>query len=370
MSSIDDFVSYKNQNNKTYFKFSIPYKLFALGKSFSISGITIVDATAIKAGTTISGPLYAELLANYEFDNLNVSNTVTADSIEVNEANIVNANVQNLDAIDIESNNISANSGNIEDIVSEQVSADRINSAQIHTKVEKENIGYTVIPQHQSNELYAIAIPITNGIWEVELEGSIKATIAKTNSAVEVTYWRDTPNSLLYIGVKDDILYLYTYDSGKVYFSNTTLEINDTTISTYAPISPNYPILDTLDYKFEIITKQGIVNTTTTYINDLIVTGRAAIEENTADDIYVENNDSNSTMYPTFVDSNNPQRDIEKLYTSSNITFNPNRGIIEASRLDLSERIKVSDKFYIGTSITQAQLEQLEDNALVITCGD
>lgn len=377
----------------------------------------------MKSGVTIEGPLYADL-AEANFQNINVSDTITTDTITAE-----NATITNIASNTAEIDNLEAESAKVNELNATEITSDRINSSQIHTKIDKENIGYTIIPEHQDTELYAIAVPITNGIWEIEIEGKLKATISKVNAAVEVVYWRNTQDSLPYIGVKEDVLYLYTRDSGKVYFSNNTLEVNDTTISTYGPTSPEYPILENLDYKFDIITKQGIVNTETTYIKNLIVTGSTTIEETTADDIYVVENNTDGEFYPTFVDSNNEDSEPEDLYTNNKISVNPNEGSLSVSKvktpnleyyddqvtinagiwdsgsnkltlmaegendsaiitllgkrnndaeitmgtnvsidnnLTVNNAEKVSNKFYVGPTLSSADLAQLADNALVI----
>lgn len=311
----------------------------------------------MKSGVTVEGPLYADL-AEASFRNIHVS-AITADTVIAENANIISV-LSNTAQID----DLEAESAEINELNATEITSDRINSSQIHTKVEKENIGYTTIPEHQVTELYAIAVPITNGIWEIEIEGSLKATISKVNAAVEVVYWRNNYDSLPYIGVKDDKLFIYTRDSGKVYFSNSTLESEDTTVEIYAPNSPEYPILDNLDQKFEIITKNGVVNTTTTYVGDLIVTGGATITETTADDIYVKQNIIEDDVYPTFVDSNNEDSEPEKLYTTPDIKFNPYEGSVKAKKLYTDEF--VSSKLYVGRTLTSEQLALLEDNALVI----
>lgn len=312
----------------------------------------------MKSGVTVEGPLYADL-AEANLQNINVSGEITANTITAENANITSVVSDTVQIDDLE-----AESAEVNELNATEITSDRINSSQIHTKVEKENIGYTTIPEHQSTELYAIAVPITNGIWEIELENSIKATISKANAAVEVVYWRNNSDSLPYIGVKDDKLFIYTRDSGKVYFSNSTLESEDTTVEIYAPTSPGYPVLETLDSIFEIITKNGVVNTTTTYVNDLIVTGSTTITETTADDIYVKQNIIEDDVYPTFVDSNNEDAEPEKLYTTPDIKFNPYEGSVKAKKLYTDEF--VSSKLYVGRTLTSEQLALLEDNALVI----
>lgn len=393
--------------------------------SISISGYSsVIPWKDMKSGVTVEGPLYAEL-AEADFQNINVQGAITASTV-----NAENANISTI----VVSDRARASLAEIErayitEVNATEVLTDRINSSKIYTKVDKEDIGYTIIPEHQITELYAIAVPITNGIWEIEIEGGFKTTISKVNAAVEVVYWRNLPNDLPLIGVKDDVLYLYTRDSGKVYFSNNTLEVNYTTISIYGPTSPEYPILDNLDQKFEIITRHGIVNTATTYMGDLIVTGSSTIETSTADDIYVIENNTDAEFYPTFVDSNNENAEIEDLYTNRKISVNPNEGRLSASKVrtprveyndepitiaastydtgsnslnliadgdndsaiitligkrnsdaeirmegnvsinknlivDNSE--KISNKFYVGPTLSAADLAQLADNALVI----
>lgn len=311
----------------------------------------------MKSGVTVEGPLYADL-AEANLQNIN------ADTIITDHFHSIVAYIDRIVSHEAQIADLEVESAEVNELNATEITSDRINSSQIHTKVEKENIGYTTIPEHQSTELYAIAVPITNGIWEIELENSIKATISKANAAVEVVYWRNNSDSLPYIGVKDDKLFIYTRDSGKVYFSNNTLESEDTTVEIYAPTSPGYPVLETLDSIFEIITKNGVVNTTTTYVNDLIVTGSTTITETTADDIYVKQNIIEDDVYPTFVDSNNEDAEPEKLYTAPDIKFNPYEGSVKAKKLYTDEF--VSSKLYVGRTLTSEQLALLEDNALVI----
>jgi len=311
----------------------------------------------MKSGVTVEGPLYADL-AEASLQNIHAGTIIT------DHFHSIAAYIDRIVSHEAQIADLEAESAEVNELDATEITSDRINSSQIHTKVDKENIGYTTIPEHQTTELYAIAVPITNGIWEIELENSIKATISKANAAVEVVYWRNNSDSLPYIGVKDDKLFIYTRDSGKVYFSNNTLESEDTTVEIYAPTSPGYPILDNLDQKFEIITKNGVVNTTTTYVNDLIVTGSATITETTADDIYVKQNIIEDDVYPTFVDSNNEDEESEKLYTTPDIKFNPYEGSVKAKKLYTDEF--VSSKLYVGRTLTSEQLTLLEDNALVI----
>lgn len=377
----------------------------------------------MKSGVTVEGPLYADL-AEANLQNINVSGEITTDTITAE-----NANITSIVSATAKIDDLEAESAEVNELNATEITSDRINSSQIHTKVEKENIGYTTIPEHQSTELYAIAVPITNGIWEIEIEGSLKATVSKVNAAVEAVYWRNNSDSLPYIGVKDDKLYIYTRDSGKVYFSNNTLESEDTTVEIYAPNSPGYPVLETLENLFEIISKNGVVNTTTTYVNDLIVIGGATITKTTADDIYVVENNTDGEFYPTFVDSNNEEPESEKIYTNSKISVNPNKGSLSVSKvktpsleyqddqvtikatiwdsgsnkltlmaegendsavitlqgkrnndaeitmgtnvsidnnLTVNNAEKVSNKFYVGPTLSTADLAQLADNALVI----
>lgn len=378
----------------------------------------------MKSGVTVEGPLYADL-AEANLQNIIVSNKLTVNAIDAGDINVSG----NLDVTgDITAGLVDTMHVTANKVEAGDLEATRLNSSQIHTKVEKENIGYTTIPEHQITELYAIAVPITNGIWEIEIEGSLKATVSKVNAAVEAVYWRNNSDSLPYIGVKDDKLFIYTRDSGKVYFSNNTLESEDTTVEIYAPTSPGYPVLETLDHLFEIITKNGVVNSTTTYVNDLIVTGSTTITETTADDIYVVENNTDGEFYPTFVDSNNEDPESEKIYTNSKISVNPNKGSLSASRIEtpwvvsdddpltiaastydtgsneltliadgdndsavitlmgkrntaaeirmegnvsmenlaVADFEKVSNKFYVGPTLSASGLAQLADNALVI----
>lgn len=239
--------------------------------------------TSVNSGLTVVGPFYADLTAA-TFQNITVSNTLTAKTI--NAENV--AVSKDLEVIGtVTADKLESNEAEIKEQESETISADRINSSQIHTKVDKENIGYTIIPEHQRTEEYAIGIPITNGIWEIELESYFKATVDKTHSAGIVTYWRASESSLPQIGVKDDVLYLYTRKSGKVYFSNNTLEANDTTISIHAPNDPGYPVIETLDKQIDLIANNGVVATDTMIVDDIVINGDY---DSTFNDIYIKDN--------------------------------------------------------------------------------
>lgn len=246
--------------------------------------------TSVNSGLTVVGPFYADLTAA-TFQNITVSNTLTAKKI--NAENIaVSKDVEV--AGTVAADKIEANDAEIEEIESETITSDRINSSQIHTKVNKENIGYTIIQEHQNTEEYAVGIPITNGIWEVELENYFKATIDKTHSAGIVTYWRASESSLPQIGIKDDVLYLYTRKSGKLYFSNNILEVNDATVSIHAPNDPGYPVIETLDKQIDLIANNGVVATDTMIVDDIVINGDYDSTFNDIyikDDIYLEDED-------------------------------------------------------------------------------
>ena len=246
--------------------------------------------TSVNSGLTVVGPFYADLTAA-TFQNITVSNTLTAKKI--NAENIaVSEDVEVTGTV--AADKIEANDAEIEEIESETISTDRINSSQIHTKVNKENIGYTIIQEHQNTEEYAVGIPITNGIWEVELENYFKATIDKTHSAGIVTYWRASESSLPQIGIKDDVLYLYTRKSGKLYFSNNILEVNDATVSIHAPNDPGYPVIETLDKQIDLISNNGVVATDTMIVDDIVINGDYDSTFNDIyikDDIYLEDED-------------------------------------------------------------------------------
>jgi len=240
------------------------------------------EYTSVNSGLTVVGPFYADLTAA-TFQNITVSNTLTAKNI--NAENIaVSEDVEVSGTINTDK--IESNEAEIKEQESETISTDRINSSQIHTKVDKENIGYTIIQEHQDTEEYAVGIPITNGIWEVELENYFKATIDKTHSAGIVTYWRASESSLPQIGVKDDVLYLYTRKSGKLYFSNNILEVNDATVSIHAPNDPGYPVIEALDKQLDLITNNGVVATDTMIVDDIIINGDY---DSIFNDIYIKN---------------------------------------------------------------------------------
>jgi len=238
--------------------------------------------TSVNSGLTVVGPFYADLTAA-TFQNITVSNTLTAKNI--NAENIAVSKDLGVSGT-VNTDKIESNSADIKEQESETISTDRINSSQIHTKVDKENIGYTIIQEHQDTEEYAVGIPITNGLWEVELENYFKATIDKTHSAGIVTYWRASESSLPHIGVKDDVLYLYTRKSGKLYFSNNTLEVDDTTVSVNAPNDPGYPVVETLDKHIDLIANNGVVATDTMIVNDIVINGDY---NSTFNDIYIKN---------------------------------------------------------------------------------
>ena len=268
ITNVSDKIRYFVSGSSLYINVTEEASISCIGQTPTITNLQDTDFVFVKSGTNVLGPLYADL-AQANLQNITITNTLSAKTISAENVNISeDLTVSGTVHADIDADNIQADEIEVEDI-----SADRLNSSQIHTKVEKENLGYTTIPAHQSTELYAISVPVTNGLWEIELENSLRATLNKTNAAVEITYWRSSEDSLPLIGIKDDKLFIYTRDSGKVYFSNNTLENIDTTVEIYAPTSPNYPVVEDLDEKFEIATNNGVVNTSTTYVKDLVITG-------------------------------------------------------------------------------------------------
>ena len=299
--------------------------------------------TSVNSGLTVVGPFYADLTAA-SFQNITISNTltakdVTAENISVSEDVNVTGTVT---ADKIESNN-----ADIEEIESDAITSDRINSSQIHTKIDKENIGYTTVQEHQDTEEYTIGIPITNGLWEIELEGYIKATIDKTNSAVLITYWRDSESALTRVGVKDGVFYFYTRKSGKLYFSNNTLEVNDTTISVNAPNDPGYPVPETLDKEINITANEGVIATETMVVDNLIVTGDLTIKDFVADKVAVRITDEDQDFNVAFTAPlpNPEEEEVSNnyIYGDSDLTYNPTTNTLGTGSIKVEKDIELVD---------------------------
>lgn len=296
----------------------------------------------MKSGVTVEGPLYADL-AEANLQNINVSGEITADTITAENANITNVVSDTAQIDDLE-----AESAEINELDATEITSDRINSSQIHTKIDKENIGYTTIQEHQDTEEYTIGIPITNGLWEIELEGYIKATIDKTNSAVLITYWRESESALTRVGVKDGIFYFYTRKSGKLYFSNNTLEVNDTTVSVNAPNDPGYPVPETLDKEINITANEGVIATETMVVDNLIVTGEFFVRDSTADKVAIRTTDDDQDFNVTFttpLPSPENEEGISKnyIYGDSELTYNPNTNTLGTGNIKVEKDIELVD---------------------------
>jgi hypothetical protein len=301
------------------------------------------DYTSANSGLTVIGPFYADL-TKANFQNITISNTLTAKDITAE--NIAVSEDVNVDGT-VAADKVESNDAEIKEIESETITSDRLNSSQIHTKIDKENIGYTTIQEHQDTEEYTIGIPITSGLWEIELEGYIKATIDKTNSAVLITYWRESESALTRVGVKDGIFYFYTRKSGKLYFSNNTLEVNDTTVSINAPNDPGYPIPETLDKEINITTNEGVIATETMVVDNLIVTGDLTIKDFVADKVAVritdEDQDFNVTFTAPLPDPEEEETSNNYIYGDSNLTYNPNTNTLGTGSIKVEKSIELAD---------------------------
>ena len=301
------------------------------------------EYTSVNSGLTVVGPFYADLTAA-TFQNITVSGEINVDLINAENIDVSqDVNVRGM----VNADEVASNSADIKEIESDTITSDRINSSQIHTKIDKENIGYTTVQEHQDTEEYAIGIPITNGLWEIELEGYIKATIDKTNSAVLITYWRDSESALTRVGVKDGVFYFYTRRSGKLYFSNNTLEVNDTTVSVNAPNDPGYPIPETLDKEINIVTNEGAIATETMVVDNLIVTGDLTIKDFVADKVAVritdEDQDFNVTFTAPLPDPEQEEVSNNYIYGDSDLTYNPTTNTLGTGNIKVEKDITLVD---------------------------
>ena len=301
------------------------------------------EYTSVNSGLTVVGPFYADLTAA-TFQNITISNTLTAKDITAENISVSeDVNVTGT----VKADKVESNSADIKEIESETITSDRVNSSQIHTKIDKENLGYTTIPEHQDTEEYTIGIPITNGLWEIELEGYIKATINKTNSAVLITYWRASESALTRVGVKDGVFYFYTRRSGKLYFSNNTLEVNDTTVSVNAPNDPGYPVPETLDKEINIVTNEGAIATETMVVDNLIVTGDFSIKDFVADKVAVritdEDQDFNVTFTAPLPDPEQEEVSNNYIYGDSDLTYNPTSNTLGTGSIKVEKDITLVD---------------------------
>lgn len=313
LSSSNGFVKYGNYNNDIAFTVSESSYINYIG-DISITSGNITNEVLTKAGTTVVGNLYASL-QEANINNLTVANL----SATVIVGDDVRAD--NITASSVTADNITADSADIEELDTELAKVKELNTSQINTKVDIENIGYTIIPEHQSGTEYLVVVPETNGTWNLELPGYFKATIIKTKDAAVVTYNRASTTALSKVEVKDGKLYFFTEGYGKLYFANDSLE-NDNTVATYTENPPYTEPDETL----ELTANNGTVNTTRAYFNNVTVYGSMSIRDYSADKINTSKNDTDDTFYPTFVDSNNENEDAEKLFTNDTFTLNPYEG--------------------------------------------
>ena len=313
LSSSNGFVEYGNYNNELAFAVSESSYINYIG-DISITAGNITNEVLTKTGTTVAGDLYASI-QEANINNLTVANL----SATVIVGDDVRAD--NITAEHVTADEITADVGNIEDLESDAARIKELNTSQINTKVDIEDIGYTIIPEHQSGTEYLVVVPETNGTWNLELPGYFKATIIKTKDAAVVTYNRASTTALSKVEVKDGKLYFFTEGYGKLYFANDSLE-NDNTVATYTENPPYTEPDETL----ELTANNGTVNTTRAYFNNVTIYGSMSIRDYSADKINTSKNDTDATFYPTFVDSNNENEDAEKLYTNDTFTLNPYEG--------------------------------------------
>ena len=272
LSSSNGFVKYGNYNNDIVFTVSESSYINYIG-DISITTGNITNEVLTKVGTTVVGSLYASL-QEANINNLTVANL----SAEVIAGDEVRADNITADYVTVDE--ITADVGNIEDLESDSAKVKELNTSQINTKVDIENIGYTIIPEHQSGTDYLVVVPETNGTWNLELPGYFKATIIKTKDAAVVTYNRTSVVALSKIEVKYGRLYLFTEGYGKLYFANDSLE-NDNTVATYTENPPYTEPDETL----ELTSNNGTVNTTRAYFNNVTIYGSMSIRDYSADKI-------------------------------------------------------------------------------------
>lgn len=327
LSSSNGFVKYGNYNNYVAFTVSESSYINYIG-DISITSGNITGEVLTKAGTTVVGNLYASL-QEANINNLTVANL----SAEVIAGDEVRAD--NITADSVTADEITADIGNIEDLESDSAKIKELNTSQINTKVDIENIGYTIIPEHQIGTEYLVVVPETNGTWNLELPGYFKATIIKTKDAAVVTYNRASTTALSKVEVKNGKLYFFTEGYGKLYFANDSLE-NDNTVATYTENPPYTEPDETL----ELTANNGTVNTTRAYFNNVTIYGSMSIRDYSADKINTSKNDTDATFYPTFVDSNNENEDAEKLYTNDTLTLNPYEGKVTTCILCASDCVE------------------------------